>query len=524
MLQLKNLTIRHKKDLRPLLEDFSFTLNEGDKAVIISEEGNGKSTLLKLIYDKTLVEDYVEYTGEIIKRGIIFGYLPQEFPPEYKDIPVYSFCCQSEGFLNATPKQLASAASRLQLDSAFFYSEQPCGTLSGGEKVKLQLSLLCLTEPDIYLLDEPSNDIDIETLQWLEDFISTCPRPVLYVSHDEMLIERTANVIIHLEQIMRKTKPRHTIARMPYPEYISRREDAFARQEQQARNERREYDKQMARFRQIEQKVETMQNNISRQDPHGGRLLKKKMKAVKSQEHRFEREKGEMTQLPDMEKAIFLKIEPEAELPRSKIVLDYHCDALVARSSNGASSPMSRQLSGPISLRVTGPEKICIVGRNGVGKTTLLRQIAQALLPRQDLKVSYMPQDYEELLELKRTPVDYLTRTGDKEERTRIRTYLGSMRYTADEMNHPIQELSGGQKAKLLFLKMSLEGTNCLILDEPTRNFSPLSGPVIRQVLQDFPGAIISVSHDRKYISQVCSRLLRLTECGLEEISKPADE
>ncbi len=185
---------------------------------------------------------------------------------------------------------------------------------------------------------------------------------------------------------------------------------------------------------------------------------------------------------------------------------------------------MSRQLSGPISLRVTGPEKICIVGRNGVGKTTLLRQIAQALLPRQDLKVSYMPQDYEELLELKRTPVDYLTRTGDKEERTRIRTYLGSMRYTADEMNHPIQELSGGQKAKLLFLKMSLEGTNCLILDEPTRNFSPLSGPVIRQVLQDFPGAIISVSHDRKYISQVCSRLLRLTECGLEEISKPADE
>ena len=87
MLQLKNLTIRHKKDLRPLLEDFSFTLNEGDKAVIISEEGNGKSTLLKLIYDKTLVEGYVEYTGEIIKRGIIFGYLPQEFPPEYKDIP-----------------------------------------------------------------------------------------------------------------------------------------------------------------------------------------------------------------------------------------------------------------------------------------------------------------------------------------------------------------------------------------------------------------------------------------------------
>lgn len=155
------------------------------------------------------------------------------------------------------------------LPADFFYSDQLCGTLSGGEKVKLQIAALQMGSPDIYLLDEPSNDIDIETLEWLEHFINSCGKPVLFVSHDETLIENTANVIIHLEQIMRKTRPRHTIVRMPYRKYISSREAAFERQEQLAQNERREYRKQMERFRQIEQRVEAMQNGISRQDPHG---------------------------------------------------------------------------------------------------------------------------------------------------------------------------------------------------------------------------------------------------------------
>ena len=117
-----------------------------------------------------------------------------------------------------------------------------------------------------------------------------------------------------------------------------------------------------------------------------------------------------------------------------------------------------------------------------------------------------MPQNYEDQLDLSMTPVDFLDSTGEKSERTKIRTYLGSLKYTADEMDHPIRELSGGQKAKVLLLKMSLGNANVLILDEPTRNFSPLSGPVIRKMLREFPGAIISISHDRKYIGEVCGK------------------
>jgi len=127
-----------------------------------------------------------------------------------------------------------------------------------------------------------------------------------------------------------------------------------------------------------------------------------------------------------------------------------------------------------------------------------------------------MPQNYEESLDENLTPVEFLTVTGDKEENSRIRTYLGSMKYTPDEMNHPIRDLSGGQRAKLLLLQMSMSGSDVLILDEPTRNFSPLSNPVIRQMLKTFGGAILSISHDRKYIEEVADKVYELTEKGLE--------
>ena len=134
-----------------------------------------------------------------------------------------------------------------------------------------------------------------------------------------------------------------------------------------------------------------------------------------------------------------------------------------------------------ISFSLDEGNALAIIGSSGSGKTTLLGRIAEELLGRKDIHAEYMPQNYEELLELSMTPVDYLAQTGDKEERTRIRTYLGALKYTADEMEHRISQLSGGQKAKVLLLKMSLSGANVLILDEPTRNFSALSAPVIRR-------------------------------------------
>lgn len=218
--------------------------------------------------------------------------------------------------------------------------------------------------------------------------------------------------------------------------------------------------------------------------------------------------------MSEQEEAIFFKLgDKNAYIPTGKTVIEYELSKLMTPEGE-------RILAEGIYLKIKGSEKICIIGANGAGKTTLLKKIAEELMNRNDIKAEYMPQNYEDLLELSVTPVDYLDKTGDKEERTRIRTYLGSLKYTPDEMEHPIRELSGGQKAKVLLLRVSLSGANVLILDEPTRNFSPLSGPVIRKMLREFPGAVISISHDRKYIEDMCDKIYQLNPNGLQLISE----
>lgn len=528
MLQIRNLNITHKKDLRAIVNDFSFALNQGDRAVIIGEEGNGKSTLLKWIADPERIASYAEASGERICEGERIGYLPQELPMQDRQKSIYEYFCEEMFFWEQTPAELGALAAELHLPKDFYYREQKVGTLSGGEKIKLQMARILMSHPTVLLLDEPSNDIDLETLVWLERQILASDVPVLYISHDETLIGRTANVIIHMEQIRRKTVSRHTIVRSGYREYMKNRTEQIEKQREKACNERRQEKIRQEKFRQIQQRVEHEQNAVSRQDPHTGQLLKKKMKAVKSLEHRYAREAKDMTRLPETEDAVFIKFGEDIRMPSGKTVLDIHLkelridktqerrnNALENGKENPAEDTEDTVLAKEVSLRVKGSEKVCIIGKNGAGKTTLLRKIAQELLLREDIHAAYMPQNYDELLDMEKTPVEFLCVTGDKEEITRVRTYLGAMKYTPDEMSHPMAELSGGQKAKVLLLKMSMSGADVLILDEPTRNFSPLSGPVIRAVLAAYAGAVISISHDRKYISQVCSTVYELTPDGL---------
>ena len=509
MLQIKDLTITHRKDLRIILEKFNMTLNAGDKAVIIGEEGNGKSTLMKWIYDKEMAEEYTECEGELITTGEVPGYLPQELPEEDKAKTLYEYFSEANLFFDKDPKELSELAFEFHVPLDFFYSDQAMGSLSGGEKVKAQLLRILMDKPTVLLLDEPSNDIDISTLELLERLINGWKHIVLFISHDETLIENTANVVIHIEQIMRKTKSRYTIVRDSYRNYIEKRAENFERQEQQALNDRKEKKRRDEKYAKVYNSVEHALSNVSRQAPAVGKNLKDKMHAVKAMGKRFEKEDENMTRMPEQEEAIFFKLgSDDAKMPAGKTVIEYTLDEL--RTPDDL-----KVLAKDIFLRVKGPEKICIVGTNGVGKTTLLKKMAKELLSRNDIKVQYMPQNYEELLDHDETPVEFLDHTGDKEVRTRIRTYLGSLKYTADEMDHPIRELSGGQKAKVLLLKMSLSDANVLILDEPTRNFSPLSGPVIRKMIALFPGAVISISHDRKYIDEVCTKVYTLTENGL---------
>ena len=172
-----------------------------------------------------------------------------------------------------------------------------------------------------------------------------------------------------------------------------------------------------------------------------------------------------------------------------------------------------------LSFTLNDGERLALIGEEGNGKSTLLHLIRNTLEKRSDLRVFYMPQDAGDLLDFSPSPVELLSPSGKKEERSRAGILLGSMKFTADEMNHPSVGLSGGQKAKLMFLMMAESGANVLLLDEPTRNLSPLSGPVIRELLAEYPGCIITVSHDRRLIQEVCTRTVTLTPEGVRPSS-----
>jgi ATPase subunit of ABC transporter with duplicated ATPase domains len=217
-----------------------------------------------------------------------------------------------------------------------------------------------------------------------------------------------------------------------------------------------------------------------------------------------------MIDLPHFEQEINLMFDYEVQIPRGKMLLTLRIPELSVELTEGR-----KLLSRDIRLEIRSNEKVCIIGTNGAGKTTLLKRIREELSKRTDTSFAYMPQNYEELLDPEKTPEEFIARTGSKEERIIINNRLASLRFTPDDMNRRIGELSGGQKAKLLLLWRTLSGADILLLDEPTRNSSPLSGPVIRGILRDFSGAIISVSHDRKYINEVPDRTYELTQEGL---------
>lgn len=504
MLEIQHLSLTLKKDNRPLLRDFSFVLGSRDKAALIGEEGNGKSTLLQALCRREQVEAYCDVEGRVFTGNSRLGYLAQEMPEEERRLPLRAFFDGVDLYENGLLWEL-------ELSPDWLESDRPAGSLSGGEKVKARLARLLAQGPDILLLDEPTNDLDIPALEWLEGFIRQSPRPILFISHDETLLENTATVILHLEQVRRKTLPRHTVAALGYADYVRARRLGLDKQEQVARKQRAEYEAQMKRWRQIYDRVDHEQSAISRQDPGGGRLLKKKMKGLLSQEKRIERQAGTFEEIPDVEDAIDCRFSAAITLPQGKTVLDFQLDCLRAGD---------RPLARDVRLHVAGPRRVAILGENGRGKTTLLRLIWEELRLRRDIRAGYMPQNYGDVLDDRQTPVDYLAPSGDKERRTKACTLLGSLKFTPDEMRRPIAALSGGQKAKLLLAGLLLDGCDVLVLDEPTRNLSPLSCPVIREALSAYGGAILSVTHDRKFMREVCTDWYELTETGLRPLER----
>lgn len=503
MLRLNKVNIYLNKNNKLLIENFNFSLQEGDKVAVIGEEGDGKSTLLKLMADERLISDYADYEGSVVRCGKV-AYMPQFLPKEYNEMTV------SEYIREAAPDD-GYLINKADGDYEFLYdrsfSDRKMGSLSGGEKIKIQLYKLLIGRPDVLLLDEPSNDLDSESVGLLTEIIQNTSAAVVFISHDETLIESAANVIIHIEQINRKQNSRVTVSRLDYTDYVNLLDRLFERNMRIAVKERAEYKKKTERLRKL---MEKAKNNDSWQNEDGipssdGRA-KRNMQSIAAKARRLEKESMDFTEIPKREWCILTKFDENIVLPRSKKIVDIEISPLTAGD---------KFLSKKVQLTVFGNEHICITGKNGAGKSTLLKEIYNRLNDRRDIVLGYMPQNYGDVLDFSVTPLKFLQENFDKELMTKAMSYMGSMNFTRDEMNSPIGCLSGGSQAKLIFLRMVLCGANVLLLDEPTRNFSPLSAPVIRKALVEFGGAFVSVSHDAKFIEETAGTVYVLSESGL---------
>jgi len=236
-------------------------------------------------------------------------------------------------------------------------------------------------------------------------------------------------------------------------------------------------------------------------------LLNKKMKTIMVQERKTEEKRK--TEKLETEEPIHMSFDEEVSIPNGKVVLDLKLDKLAIGE---------KVLSKGIELNIVGPSKVGVIGQNGIGKTTLLKKVLDVLREKEGVSVGYMPQNYDEILNNEEIVIDYLLDGLVDLEENMVTAYMGRSKLNWEEMTGKLSELSYGQRAKIILLKMMLDKNNVLLLDEPTRNLSSLSNPVFRDILNSFKGCVISISHDRRYLREVCGIVYELTENGLKEV------
>lgn len=531
MLIISNLSLILKKDLRVLIKDFSLTVNKKDKIGIIGEEGNGKSSLLKAIYNQEEASKYLEIKGTINIKNEKIGYLPQMVEKELLEKSVNELLNEKIDYSLLDYKKYYFYIDKFNLDEEKLLSSSLLvGNLSGGERIKLFLLIELMKEPTVLLLDEPSNDLDLLSLNLLEELIINLDIPVIFISHDEHFLSRCANRIVHIESLKSKSEARVSVKNLSYDDYYQTREDFLDKNIREFNKDKENFEKKIEKYNRVYQSVNYALNTVSRQAPSVAKNLKDKMHSIKSMQKRYIKEKENLTQKYDVEDAINLKFDnlDKGRSGSSNSKINYLVDAnkevldlnIGSLKVNSGITLIDKQ----ISLYIKGAKKVALIGENGVGKTTLLRLIYHELKKNTSFKVGYMSQNYEDELLNYLTPLDYLSKTlnvSNKEDLTKIQTYLGSLKLTYEEMNRSISSLSGGEKAKIFFAKLILEKDNVMLLDEPTRNISPLSNKAFINSIKEYNGVLIAVSHDRNFVYQVFDDIYELDkENGLKKISK----
>jgi ATP-binding cassette subfamily F protein 3 len=493
MLRIERLTYRIGP--RVLLDQADVAINAGHRVGLVGRNGAGKTTLLRLI---TGALEADEGSIELPQRWRI-GITSQEAPNSSRslidtvldaDVELAALAAEAESATD--PGRIADIHAQLEQRGAHTAraraarilaglgfdeaaQQKPCSDFSGGWRMRVALASLLFTEPDLLLLDEPTNHLDLEACLWLEDYLRRYPGTILLVSHDRGILNRVVDEILHIEH------GKLTLYTGGYDRFEATRrmrldlnEKLRAKQDVQ----RAHIQKFVDRFRYKASKSRQAQSRLK---------MLAKMEPIPEY-----REEGTVT---------FAFPEPEPLSPPlyslDDVDIGYDGKSVLRR----------------LSLRLDDDDRIALLGANGNGKSTMIKLLAGRLEPLAGrvvrsgkLKVGYFAQHQTDELDIEATPIIELARRRPRDNERQLRTHLGAFGFSKNRADTKIGNLSGGEKARLLFAMISCERPNILLLDEPTNHLDISSREALVQALNEFSGAVVIVSHDPHVIELTADR------------------
>ena len=525
VISAKNLT-KEYDGTNLVLDRVSFSMNEGDRVGIIGINGAGKTTLLKVLSGELPCEEGDFFVSRETKIGYlqqdagfesentiieevnkIFEVFPamekemadilvrvEQLPPESQEV---ERLLERHAMLHDRFEYMGGYSYRSEIKgilASMAFDEttynKKISTLSGGEKTRLALACLLLEKPDILFLDEPTNHLDIGTLKWLEQYLKGYRGTIVVVSHDRYFLDQTVNRIFEIDN--------HKLN-------IYEGNYSFYARERKARREveMRAYEKQ-------QKEIARQEEIIRRFKQHGTEHLTKR---AASRERMLEH--MDVLERPDGEHSK-MKLNFKASFQSGKDVLQ--AEELSKAVGYGQNR---KELFENVALDIKRGERVCIVGANGTGKTTLLRMLMGELSANTGwIKVGHNVQFgyYDQgqlLLNPNNTVIEELQDAYRLYSDGELRNLLGRFLFRGEQVFLEVGALSGGEKARLSLLKLMMSGANTLILDEPTNHLDIESKEIFEEALLNFPGTSIIVSHDRYFLNKIPTRIMELTENGL---------